>query len=363
MNTATATLDAPAPAPAATAPTARIPVGGQRPYDVVLGTGLLGGAGRLLGPGPLRVAVVYGRAVRTAARRVAAGLVDEGRIVVSLEVPDGEPAKDPAVLLNLWRAFADAELSGGDAVVAVGGGATTDLAGFAAAGWQGGVRLVLVPTTLLGMAVAADARPAAVNLPPGKNLLAAHHPPAGVLCDLDLLDTLPPAGHAAGLAAILRTAFVADPPLLDAAASRTDTRLLLDRALRAAARLTAGPADRRAHLDYGLTFGHALERATGHRVPHGHALAVGMVYAAELARLAGRLTGAEADRHRELLAAAGLPTACDAGWLPLRTAMNLDAHTRGTRPRLVVLDAIGCPALLTGPPEDLLTAAWRKVHR
>ncbi|MEW2068944.1 3-dehydroquinate synthase [Streptomyces sp. NPDC007346] len=358
-----------------TRPTTRIAVGGPRPYEVAVGTGLTGETGRLLGPEPLRVAVVHSGSVRAVAREIVGELTGEGRIVVSLEVPDGESAKDTSVVVGLWRALADAGFTRSDAVVAVGGGAVTDLAGFAAAGWLRGVRLVLVPTTLLAMVDAAVGGKTAVNLPQGKNLVGAFHPPSGVLCDLDLLATLPPADLASGLAEVIKAGFVTDPEILrliesdPTGAGRPDgphTRELIERAVRVKAEIVTEDLTeqgRREHLNYGHTLGHAVERVSGYRVRHGHAVAVGMVYAAELALLTGRLTATDAARHRTLLASVGLPTGYAAGWPELRTAMSLDKKTRGTRLRLVVLDAPARPALLSDPPEELLAAAWRKVGR
>ncbi|MGW6690386.1 3-dehydroquinate synthase [Streptomyces sp. NPDC054961] len=360
------------PAGAVPAPTGstRIQVGGERPYEAVVGRALTGETGRVLGAEPLRVAVVHSRTLLTTARRIARELTDEGRIVVSLEVPEGEAAKDMTVVVNLWRALADAGFTRSDALVAVGGGATTDLAGFAAAGWLRGVRLVLVPTTLLGMVDAAIGGKTAVNLPQGKNLVGAFHPPAGVLCDLDLLDALPPADYVSGLAEVIKAGFIADPEILrlveEDPAGAVHTRELVERAVRVKAEVVTEDFredGRREHLNYGHTLGHAIERVSGYRVRHGHAVAAGMVFAAELAHLAGRLSAADAERHRTLLAAAGLPTTHTGAWAPLREAMGIDKKTRGNRLRLVVLDAVARPGLLTGPDEDLLEAAYQRIAR
>lgn len=348
----------------------RIPVGGDRPYEAVVGHGLTGETGRVLGAGPLRVAVVYSRPLLATARRIARELDHEGRIVVSLEVPEGEAAKDMTVVVGLWRALADAGFTRSDAVVAVGGGATTDVAGFAAAGWLRGVRLVLVPTTLLGMVDAAIGGKTAVNLPQGKNLVGAFHPPAGVLCDLDLLATLPRADHVSGLAEVIKAGFIADPEILrlvgEDPAGALHTRELVERAIRVKAEVVTEDFredGRREHLNYGHTLGHAIERVSGYRVRHGHAVAAGMVFAAELARLDGRLSAADTEHHRALLTAAGLPTTHGGAWGPLRDAMGIDKKTRGSRLRFVVLDAIGRPALLTAPDEELLAAAYERLAR
>ncbi|POX56980.1 3-dehydroquinate synthase [Streptomyces sp. Ru71] len=348
-----------------------------QPYDVVVGTGV---AQReldaLLGDPVLRVGLIHPHAMSGEALRTAEALSDAGRVVTLIPVPDGEQAKDLRVAAGIWDTLARAGFTRTDAVVGLGGGATTDLAGYVAANWLRGVRLVLVPTTLLAMVDAAVGGKTAVNLPSGKNLVGAFHSPAGVLCDTDRLATLDPAELVSGTAEILKAGFIADTGILDLVAvdprGATDpdapvVRELIERAVRVKADVVAGdPLEHgaREYLNYGHTLGHAIERAEGYRVRHGEAVAVGMVYAAELARLSGRLTHADVERHRHLLSAVGLPTTWpSAAWPELRQAFGVDKKARGRRLRFVVLDAIGSPAILDSPDEALLEAAYAKVGR
>ncbi len=351
----------------------RVHVGGDSPYDVVIGSGVLGELSTLL-DGAATVAVVHAEGLPEIARPVAAALSEAGFAAHLLPVPDGEAGKDAAVLARLWSAFARLGMTRSDAIVGVGGGATTDLAGFAAATWLRGVRVVLLPTTLLGMVDAAVGGKTAIDIPEGKNLVGAFHPPAGVLCELTTLVTVPRPDYVAGLAEVIKAGFIADPAILDLveddpeAAGRPDgthTRELIERAVAVKARVVSadlresGP---REILNYGHTLGHAIEKVEKYRFRHGDAVAIGMVYAAELARLAGRLAEADVARHREILTAVGLPTSYLPGaWPELRRAMSIDKKARGARLRFVVLDGIAAPGRLEGPDEELLERAYGRV--
>ncbi|MFD0788343.1 3-dehydroquinate synthase family protein, partial [Micromonospora azadirachtae] len=199
-----------------------------------------------------------------------------------------------------WDRLGEAGFTRTDAVVGVGGGAVTDLAGFVAACWLRGVRWVPVATSLLGMVDAAVGGKTGINTAAGKNLVGAFHPPVGVICDLATLDSLPPADLAAGLAEVVKCGFIADPVILDlveanpaAAVDPTGavTRELIERAIRVKADVVSGDLREsgvREVLNYGHTLAHAIEKVEGYRWRHGHAVAVGVVYAGALARLAGR---------------------------------------------------------------------------
>jgi 3-dehydroquinate synthase len=236
--------------------------------------------------------------------------------------------------------------------------------------------VVLVPTTLLAMADAAVGGKTAIDIPEGKNLVGAFHSPAGVLADLVTLETLPRADYVSGLAEVIKAGFIADPVILDlvradpdgaAVPHGTHARELIERAIAVKADVVsqdlteAGP---REVLNYGHTLGHAIERVEGYRFRHGDAVAIGMVYAAELGRLAGRLDDQTCAQHRPVLASVGLPTAYPAGaWPALREAMGMDKKSRGARLRLVVLDGLARPSILDDPPEELLRQAYQEVSK
>jgi 3-dehydroquinate synthase len=242
------------------------------------------------------------------------------------------------------------------------------------------VKVVHMPTTLLGMVDAAVGGKTGMNTAEGKNLVGAFHEPAGVLCDLATLETLPRNELVSGLAEVVKCGFIADPAILDlverdpiaaVAPGSGVLRELIERAIRVKVdvvvgdlRETGGTAGHpgREVLNYGHTLGHAIERAERYKYRHGAAVAIGMTYVAELARLAGRLDEATAERHRTVLELVGLPTTYrGSGWAQLHETMKLDKKTRGDQLRFVVLEGLARPTVLTAPDPALLTAAWAEV--
>ena len=352
----------------------RIDVGGERPYPVIVGTGVLGELPQLVGDRPRTVVVISPEGLEAIERPVRGVLEAAGYLTRGETVPAGEAAKELGVAARLWSRLAAHRVTRSDAIVGVGGGATTDLAGFVAATWLRGVRLVLVPTTLLAIADAAVGGKTAINTADGKNLVGAFYPPAGVLADLAVLESLPASDYASGLAEVIKAGFIADPAILDLIEADPDgavvphgrhARELVERAVRMKAEVVTGDpreAGRREILNYGHTLGHAIERVADYRIRHGEAVSVGMVYAAELGRLAGRLDAATLHRHRRILAGAGLPTSYLPGaWPALRKAMAVDKKARGAALRFVVLEGPARPVILADPPEDLLERAYAEV--
>ncbi|WP_017540420.1 3-dehydroquinate synthase [Nocardiopsis halophila] len=353
----------------------RIPVrDSSAPYDVVIGSGVFGELPGLVGERAEQVAVVHPRGLGELARPAVGALKAAGYRAHPVPVPDGEAAKDAAVAADLWSRMGRLGFTRTDAVVGVGGGATTDLAGFAAATWLRGVRAVLVPTTLLGMVDAAVGGKTGINTAEGKNLVGAFHPPAGVLCDLATLPGVPRADYIGGLAEVVKAGFIADPAILDLVendpegAGRPDgrhTRELIERAVAVKADVVSSDlkeSGRREVLNYGHTLGHAIERAENYTFRHGYAVAIGMVFAAELARLHGRIGSDLVDRHRSILTSVGLPTGyASEAWPELREAMRVDKKTRGAVLRFVVLDGLAAPGTLEGPSEELLDTAYEAV--
>ncbi|HEY0118365.1 MAG TPA: 3-dehydroquinate synthase [Cellulomonas sp.] len=353
-------------------------VAGERPYDVVIGHHLLGTIPSLLGDGAHRVLVVHPAALAASADAVLDDLRAHGYEAFGAEVPDAEDAKTAEVAAFCWGVLGQAGFTRTDVVVGLGGGATTDLAGFVAATWLRGVRVVQVPTTLLAMVDAAVGGKTGINTAEGKNLVGAFHNPAGVVCDLAALESMERFDFVAGLAEVVKAGFVDDPAILDlvegnlavltdpVAAAASDVLLeLVGRAVAWKARVVAEDlreAGPREFLNYGHTFAHAIEYVERYRWRHGAAVSVGMVYAAELARLAGRLTDDVVDRHRTVLGALGLPlTYRGDRWEQLLAAMQRDKKTRGSRLRFVVLEGLAKPARLEGPDPSLLAAAYAEV--
>ena len=352
----------------------RIRVATASPYDVVVGHGLLGELPGLVARAQ-RVAVIHPEALRTTGEAIAEDLRGNGFEAHSVEVPDGEQSKDLKVAAYLWDVLGTAGFTRSDAVVAVGGGSTTDLAGFVAATWLRGVDVVHVPTTLLGMVDAAVGGKTAINSSAGKNLVGAFHEPVGVLCDLTALETLPRHDYVSGLAEVIKVGFTHDPRILElveqdpgdaATPAGRHTRELIERAIAVKAGVVADDLTEqggRETLNYGHTLAHAIEKVEDYRWRHGAAVSVGLVFVAELARLAGRLDDATAQRHRTVLDSVGLPTSYDGDWNRLLAAMRIDKKSRGDRLRFVVLDALARPRILDDPDPTHLVAAWEEVRR
>jgi 3-dehydroquinate synthase len=352
--------------------TTRISVGGD--YDVVIGTGLLGELPALVGEGVQRVLVVHPRALAATGEAVREDLTAQGFEAYAAEVPDAEEAKTAQVASFLWGVLGQAGFTRSDAIVSVGGGATTDLAGFVAATWLRGIRVVHVPTTLLGMVDAAVGGKTGINTPEGKNLVGACHPPAGVLCDLGTLETLPQHDFVAGLAEVVKCGFIADPVILDLVESDLEgarsvqgphVRELIERAVQVKADVVSQDlreSSLREVLNYGHTFGHAVEQVERYAFRHGAAVSSGMVYVAELARLAGKLDDELVERHRAVLSGLGLPTTYRGDrWPQLLDAMKRDKKSRGSMLRFVVLQGLARPTRLEGPDPALLQAAYAEV--
>ncbi len=358
--------------------TTRLRIETAAPYDVVIGTGVHDELAGLLGAGVDRVAIIHPAVLTGVAHRLRDSLVVDGFDVHLIEVPDGEAAKRVDVLAFCWKVLGESGFTRSDAIVGLGGGSTTDLAGFVAASWLRGVKFVTVPTTILGMVDAAVGGKTGINTEFGKNLVGAFHEPAGVLCDLDTLTTLPQREVTSGLAEIIKCGFIADPSILelvDAAPERAaDVHSailpeLIAKGITVKGYAVAGDlresgpdADGsigREALNYGHTLGHAIERFEGYRLRHGEAISIGMVFVAELARLSGRISPDLVQTHRHLLSMIGLPTTYRPGTFePLLAAMRLDKKARGSQLRFVVLDGLASPAILAGPDEDLLRAAY-----
>ncbi|MER5889062.1 3-dehydroquinate synthase [Streptomyces sp. NPDC001941] len=347
---------------------------GTEPYEVVVGRQLLGELPGLIGPLAKRVAVIHPEALAETGDALRADLADQGYEAVAIQVPNAEEAKTAEVAAYCWKALGQTGFTRTDVIVAVGGGATTDLAGFVAASWLRGVRWVAVPTTVLGMVDAAVGGKTGINTAEGKNLVGAFHPPAGVLCDLAALDSLPVHDYVSGLAEVIKAGFIADPVILDLveadpAAARSPrgphTAELIERSIRVKAEVVSGDlkeAGRREVLNYGHTLAHAIEKNERYKWRHGAAVSVGMVFVAELARLAGRLDDATADRHRTVLESVGLPlTYRGDQWPRLVETMKVDKKSRGDLLRFVVLDGLAKPTVMEGPDPAVLLAAYGEV--
>ena len=358
----------------------RVSVAGERPYDVLIGHGILAELPRIVqetpGAGGGGVTIIHAKALADRARAAEAALINEGLRVLSIEVPDGEAAKKARVLEYLWDRLGSFRLGRDGLVVGLGGGATTDLAGLAAATWLRGVPVVQVPTTLLAMVDAAVGGKTGIDTPAGKNLVGAFHPPAAVIADLEMLSTLPAAELRAGLGEVIKCGLIADSVILDrvladpADCLTWDSPVLADLVARSVAVKAAvvgedlTEAGLREVLNYGHTYAHAIEKVTGYSWRHGEAVAVGCVFAAEIAHRNGSLSSDALALHRQSLEAVGLPTRFPEGegrWEELKEAMMSDKKVRSGRLRLVLLDDIARPVRVQAPAESVLLSAHEAV--
>ena len=343
-----------------------IHVNTDHPYDVLIGHGVSSRAAEFL-TGASRAAVLYPSVLDPQAIAMAKSLPHPIRV----EVPESEAAKTSEVLDWCWRTLAEAGVTRSDAVIGLGGGSTTDLAGFVAATMLRGMTYLTIPTTVLGMADAALGGKTGINLPQGKNLVGAFYEPCVVLCDLDLLATLPAEEVRSGLGEIIKCGFIADPEILTIVEQdrlgMSDTGSpqfaeALTRAIQVKADVvssdfrensTTGPG--REALNYGHTLAHAIEKVEGFTWAHGFAVSVGMVFAAEVASRLGMIGEDVVARTRAVLKSVGLPVQySSAPWAQIREAMSLDKKSRGTHLRLVLLDGIGKVRVVPDVDENIL---------
>ncbi|PZS40840.1 MAG: 3-dehydroquinate synthase [Pseudonocardiales bacterium] len=350
----------------------RFQVATAQPYDVIVGRYLRAELLDAVGSGA--VAILHQPTLMEGAEALRTVLEHLGSQAYRIEVPDAEEGKKLAVAGFCWDVLGQVGLDRTGTVIGFGGGAVTDLAGFVAANWLRGVRVVQVPTTLLAMVDAAVGGKTGINTDAGKNLVGAFHEPAAVVVDLVALATLPRAELVAGMAEVVKAGFIADPVILELIEADPAAALdpsgpvlaeLVGRAIRVKADVVAADLKEshlREVLNYGHTLGHALERREGYRWRHGAAVSVGMIFAAELGRLAGRLDDATAQRHRTVLSSIGLPTGYDSDALPeLLEGMRNDKKARSGALRFVVLDGLAKPGRLEDPAHALLAGAYAAV--
>ncbi len=350
-----------------------IPVTGTDPYDVLVGHGLLESLHEQLGSRVAKVLIVYPPTLGAKATALRERLLERYEVYLA-EVPDAEDAKRIEVAAFCWQVMGQTDFTRTDAVVGLGGGATTDLAGFVAATWLRGVRLVQCPTSVAGIVDAAIGGKTGINTAEGKNLVGSFYAPAAVVVDLDTLDTLPRNEILAGFAEIVKCGFIGEPEILDIVEADVDRatdprspefRRVVELSIALKARVVSEDfkeAGLREILNYGHTLGHAIEHAERYRWRHGAAISVGMVFAAELGRIAGSLSDEVVDRHRNILSSLTLPIDYPLGrWQTLLATMQRDKKARAGMMRFIVLDEIGKPSVLAGPEEALLFAAYQEV--
>ncbi len=343
---------------------------GPTRYTITIGPALIGDphacAARI--PGRDHLVVTNETVAPLYLDKLRAGL--PGRRVQACVLPDGERFKTLATLERVFDALTAHRFNRDAVVIALGGGVVGDMAGFAAACYQRGVGYVQVPTTLLAQVDSSVGGKTGVNLPAGKNLVGAFHQPLAVIADTDTLATLPPRELRAGLAEVIKYGCICDVGFLDWIETRLEALLACDAAAltEAIERSCAIKArvvgeDEREHglraiLNFGHTFGHAIEAATGYEtLLHGEAVALGMLCAADLSCRIGMLEPAAAARIGALLTRAGLPTVTPRiGAARAAELLRLDKKVLAGKVRLVLLDGLGRAVVSDAYPQDALGA-------
>lgn len=354
-----------------------IPVTGSSPrenYDVLVGHNLLKKIPDILGNTAHKILVIHPRALRATGELVMEDLRKVGYESFSAEIPDAEEAKHHQVAAFCWQVLGQNDFTRTDAIISVGGGAITDVAGFVAATWLRGVRVIHIPTTLLGMVDAAVGGKTGINTAEGKNLVGAFWPPSAVLCEIGTLRTLPEHELLTGMAEVVKCGFIADPQILDIIEANPEkirdsqssiARDLIERAVRVKAKVVSEDlreSGRREILNYGHTLGHAIERAERYQWRHGAAVAVGMVYAAELALAAGYLNETIVDRTRAILKSLNLPVGYRGDrWKELLETMRRDKKARGSLLRFIVLEGLGKPRVYEVPDDSILYMTYQEI--
>ena len=318
----------------------------------------------------VRCAVVITQSMRDAIGNLEAGDCE----FIYCVIPDGEEGKSPDVLVKLWNWMAAAGLTRSDLVVGIGGGAITDIAGFAAATYLRGIDWIAVPTSVAGCVDAAIGGKTGANLDYGKNLVGSFHSPQTVLIDPSWFVTLSDRDFAAGLAEVIKCGFIRDGEILkllrdrDLASIRNDGSLVLDliqRAVQVKADVVSSDFKEsfdREILNYGHTFGHAVEKHSQYSLRHGECVAIGMAFMAHLQSDLGLITDEVRDLHLSLLSDLNLPVTYSAGeWPELRALMSMDKKSRGNTLRFVTISQIGKTDRIADVAQANLVRAYEKV--
>jgi 3-dehydroquinate synthase len=290
------------------------------------------------------------------------------------EIPDGEEGKSSKTLLKVWDWLGAAGFTRSDVIVGIGGGSTTDFAGYAAASWLRGLDWIAIPTTLAGMVDAAIGGKTAINSDYGKNLIGAFHSPKQVIIDLEWLSTLTDRDYSAGLAEVVKTGFISDPriiqildgrSILDIRSDHLVVNELITRSVEVKARVVSEDFKEsfaREALNYGHTLGHAIELDSKFSLRHGECVSIGMVFIASLQKRLGTMSEDIYQEHLRILTNLGLPIKYSlSAWPKLMATMSLDKKSRGKAIRFVTLDGIGKTSRLENPDEALLAEIYAEV--
>lgn len=285
-----------------------------------------------------------------------------------LTVPDGENQKNFVTLQRIWAELGKGKFSRSDAIIGLGGGATTDLAGYAAASWLRGISWYAIPTSLAAMVDASIGGKTAINSLTGKNLIGAFYSPSAVYIDLNFLKTLPKRDISAGMAEVIKCGFIADKKILDLAQNDVlDFKELIFRSVRVKVKVVNKDfkeSKLREVLNYGHTLGHAIEKHSKFKLRHGEAVSIGLVFAAELSNIVGTLSLEEVNDHRNILKSFNLPTTYSKSALPsLIKLMLSDKKVKNQRIRFIGLSKIGKPQWFEAVNTKQIKIAYERISK
>ena len=283
-----------------------------------------------------------------------------------IATPSGESAKSPGYLLEMWDACAHFGLTRSDAIVGIGGGSTTDLSGFVAATWLRGITWYAIPTSLAGMVDAAIGGKTGINSSHGKNLIGSFNSPQSVIIDHSFLASLSTRDFNAGMAEVVKAGFIDNPKILELAIkAKENISELIWLSIEVKAKVVSvdfKESKQREILNYGHTLGHAIEKLENYKLRHGEAVAIGLVFAAELSNVTGHLTDEIVNQHRNLLAKFDLPTTYKKDALPaLLELMASDKKSRGAALRFIGISDIGKPVWLENVTNDEIMTAYERI--
>lgn len=349
-------------------------------YSVQIGVDLLDNLNENLPQNVDKIALIFPKEVSKIAKKVQKQLSRLSFKVIEIQIPSSENAKNLKTVEKCWEILGKNKFSRTDLIIGIGGGATTDLAGFVAATWLRGIKFVSIPTTLLGMVDAAVGGKTGINSKFGKNLIGSFHNPSFVLCDIDTLRTLKKHDFTTGMAEVIKCGFIQDKKILEIIENYPneckqfdgiEVPELITRSIQVKADVvgkdfkeTSSSNTGREILNYGHTLAHAIEKIENYKWRHGDAVSIGMIYAAELAGAQGILKKEVVQKHRDIVNIFNLPTKYKKkNFKKLIEIMAIDKKSRSGKLRFVVLEDIAKPTRLENPTFKVLNQAWEKISK
>lgn len=358
----------------------KIHVAVEKPYEVTVGRDLTADIAKSISTNVYQIAIIYAAAMKKQASELAKEISRHNSQTKChlIAAPDSEAAKAYEFAQVAWNILGELKFTRSDLIISLGGGATTDVAGFVAATWLRGIGIIHIPTTLLAMVDAAVGGKTGINTQAGKNLVGAFHHPNSVWCDLDFLTTLPTNDLRAGFAEIVKCGFISDLKILDQVEKHQEKILdpsspalveVIGSAISVKAKVVAADFKEdqvgglgREILNYGHTLGHAIENLEEYKWRHGEAISVGMMFAGFLSLRVGLCEDSLVTRQQAIFDILGLPTKYDGEIVQLLQVMAIDKKARGNKLRFIGLAKFGKPQVITSPAEEDLRWAFDQIR-